>query len=140
MDRNIRKVNWKEFNRYVESLAFAIRDVINNDKSELVLDYVYGVPRGGCIPAVMLSHLLDLEYLPELQFDSDWERILVVDDIIDSGDTISSYVEHLHCVSVFYREGAYFSPMTYAAKLEDDTWIQFPWEKQVNDKFSNVHY
>jgi hypothetical protein len=138
MDRQIRKVSWREFNSYVENLAFAVKKSV--DEAELCLEYVYGIPRGGCIPAIMLSHFLDLEYRPELHFNSDWERTLVVDDIIDSGDTISQYIDHLHCASVFYREDACYEPMAFGAKLNDNTWIQFPWEKQVNDQYSNVNY
>ena len=47
---------------------------------------VYGIPRGGLIIAVMLSHLLDIPIV--LSKKDVTKRSLIVDDIIDKGGTM----------------------------------------------------
>ena len=82
---NVRRVDWKEFNDLVRRLADRIPDDI---------DCIYGIPRGGLIPAVMLSHILNIRLVDEYFIDS--ENLLVVDDIADSGDTIIEFIKPLH--------------------------------------------
>ena len=47
------------------------------------IDSVTGIARGGLIPAVMVSHKLDLPYV-----DAVGPNTLVIDDIADSGVTL----------------------------------------------------
>lgn len=68
-------------------------------------DIIIGPARGGLIPAVLLSHYYDVKMLPinlslrdfktdiekvriEIQDISNYKNILVVDDIVDSGETL----------------------------------------------------
>ena len=52
-------MSWKWVDDQIDELAKRI------DSTEL--EYISGIPRGGLIPAIMLSHKLNVPYLP---FDS----------------------------------------------------------------------
>lgn len=96
------KYTWADYDRDIQGLALKIA------LSGWSPDYIVGVTRGGCIPAVMLSHLLkvpmwalkvslrdnvDCEsncWMAEDAFGygtSEPRNILIVDDINDSGST-----------------------------------------------------
>jgi len=47
---------------------------------------IHGLPRGGLIPAVILSHKLKIPYTEKVT-----KGTLIVDDIIDSGNTLKKY-------------------------------------------------
>jgi hypoxanthine phosphoribosyltransferase len=67
-------LSWDIIETLVDVLAMNIK------KSEI--DSIMGLPRGGLIPAVMLSHKLNLPLVFEPT-----EKTLIVDDICDSGET-----------------------------------------------------
>lgn len=91
------------------------------------LDGVWGVPRGGTVPAVMVARELALPLLDEPS-----PRSLVVDDLVDSGRTAK------RCVGSFdalYRKS--WSPADVAPEasvLADDAWVVFPWERGTDDE------
>jgi len=91
---------------------------------------VYGVPRGGLPLAVHLAHKLDIELLYTLPIYSD-EKLLIVDDICDSGATFESMlVPHYRYASLFLRYTSHFVPDVWASEISSDDWIVFPWEKK----------
>lgn len=120
-------------------------------------DYIVGVKRGGLIPAIKLSHLLnrpmimmscqlrdstDKEVrLYEVEEISNDKNILIVDDICDSGITMSKIliqffsnlfpVNNVKTCSLFYNTSQKFYIDYYARFIDrsiDDRWIAFPWE------------
>jgi len=100
---NKRTVTWPELQHLVSKIC---RDV---SASNWRPDYIVGITRGGLVPAVLISHWLDvpLETLKvslrdEGQTESNcWmsedafngKNILIVDDINDSGATINWIIE-----------------------------------------------
>lgn len=100
---NKRTVTWAELQHLVSKIC---RDI---SASNWRPDYIVGITRGGLVPAVLMSHWLDvpLETLKvslrdEGQTESNcWmaedafngKNILIVDDINDSGATINWIVE-----------------------------------------------
>lgn len=109
---NKRTISWAEYQGLVGKIG---RDIL---VSGWLPDYIVGITRGGCLPAVMLSHYLDVpmhtlkvslrdhqdtesncwmseEALghPRLESpigdDSVFKNILIVDDMNDSGATIN---------------------------------------------------
>jgi hypoxanthine phosphoribosyltransferase len=140
--------NWFNFDEDVIKLATKISE-------DWMPDYVAGVKRGGIIPAVKLSHLLGKPLIViscQLRDNEDREvklleaeklpknkKILVVDDICDSGETfdkiaykLKSYgFNEIKCCSLFYNESQAFL-IDFKANLidrsKDDRWIVFPWE------------
>jgi hypothetical protein len=111
---------------------------IAEDIPEGKYEYLYGVPRGGMIPAVILSHILEIPVITKLDLIK-CHKVLVVDDIIDSGGTISRYKDYDTAAIFWKKEIASESPTYYARLVDPSTWIQFPWEKRTNDPVSDVN-
>ena len=98
--------------------------------------HVYGVPRGGLIPAVMLSHRLGLKLLVDLPFVKPKVspmEILVVDDLVDSGRTL------LHCsydtATLLVKPDSSVKPKYFGAVTSKI--VIFPYEnkKEVMDRY-----
>ncbi len=94
---------------------------------------VYGLPRGGLVFAVMISHRLHVPML-----NSPCEGCLIVDDICDSGESLLHYVQNssafdkplYRIATMYYKENKLgVEPDMWALKKEDK-WIVFPWEEQ----------
>lgn len=132
-----------------------VRDVKRTGKP---VELVLGIARGGLMPAVILSHMLEVpmksvsyssksgkgdnknhdNVLPTL---SDVKgTILVVDDICDSGQTLREIVDHFQAqglsvltATLFYKvhENQTFIPLDFFWRkiLPDAGWITFPFER-----------
>tara|TARA_B100000575_G_C22555966_1_gene354322 strand:- start:38 stop:442 length:405 start_codon:yes stop_codon:yes gene_type:complete len=90
------------------------------------IDSVMGLPRGGLIPAVLISHELGLPYVQH-----PGKNTLVVDDINDTGHTLSkapgAYWAVLH-----NKPTSKFKDCIYAKEV-DDQWIVYPWEREDSE-------
>ena len=102
-----------------------IKDLTEKIPLEVPLaDSIYGVPRGGLIPAVMLSHALDLPLV-----DIIGRNTLVVDDMSDSGVTLSKMPGQFTAVLYHKPHTSCFTPNVWSKLHEGDEWLVFPWEK-----------
>lgn len=146
-------LSWHDIEKSVEALALAIRQDYDPD-------VIVGIARGGLVPAVRLSHLLDdlmmrvvhVKYYenvnetreePEI-FWSDVEKIegkvLVVDDVADTGDTLELVKDHLadrvegelEICTIAYKPSSKVKPDYYI--YETEKWIVFPWEEAPVEK------
>jgi uncharacterized protein len=95
--------------------------------------FVTGVPRGGLIPAVLISHkfsipFIGLEAAKTLPGDLK-KKILVIDDIADSGNTLAQIQRHnFKTATLARRYSSSFSPLFVGVDIRDDHWLVFPWE------------
>lgn len=129
------KVNWKYFEELVENLATKIQ------QSGKKYEYIVGVPRGGLIPAVMLSHILNIRmYPPTVWEPSDSEKILIVDDIADSGGTLKRFPKYIDTATIYCKIELEDKPTYWIGGCTKDEWIMFPYEKNINDTVSLVNY
>ena len=130
------------------------RAIINSGKH---YDYIVGIVRGGAIPAVCLSHRLEMPmkcvswstFHADQMKESAWDiaediqegkRILVVDDILDSGRTIRELLEdwgakreQIDIVVLIYNTDQKITPDYYGRKIDksiDPSWITFWWEAE----------
>lgn len=83
---------------------------------------VYGIPRGGVVPAVLVAQALSVPLL-----DKPGPGCLVVDDLVDTGATLAPYIKTGHLVDALYRK-PYSPPTTAPQAACVDGWLVFPWE------------
>jgi len=116
----MKQLLYEDFLIACEKIAKRIK---KNHKDKI--DSVYGISRGGLVPAVYLSHLLDV---PVVEDDYIGEDTLIIDDICDTGQTLESY-SYLGCVTatIYYHRKSIFEPDIWIYEKKDD-WIKFPWE------------
>ena len=124
-------IDWVEIDSLIFRLIYQIK------KSGLKFKNIYGVPRGGLIPAVILSHKLNI---PLVKGDIGPDT-LVIDDICDSGETLDKLVKkyqtlysfpfNLKTAVLHYKpHTSCFEPTLYAEKWNKDVWLVYPWEKE----------
>lgn len=110
-------MDWKKFEQGVEIILKQIKN--SNNK----FSGVYGIPRGGLILAVRLSHLLGLPLLEKLK-----ENSLVVDDVADTGKTLQPFRDY-KLATLYLKEQSLVKPDFYA--FTTDLWVVFPWENSI---------
>jgi hypoxanthine phosphoribosyltransferase len=94
--------------------------------------YVYGVPRGGLVFAVYLSHFAGYRMLPPnyiLSHDFPRTKVIVVDDICDTGATIQDFDNLGYMtMTLHYKLRACAVPTFFAHVVDDEEWVTYPWE------------
>tara|TARA_R110000823_G_scaffold86138_1_gene192814 strand:+ start:218 stop:640 length:423 start_codon:yes stop_codon:yes gene_type:complete len=119
--------SWKWVNEQIDAIGEKLEAI---GKPE----FVTGVPRGGLIPAVLISHkfripFIGLEAAKTLPGELK-KGILVVDDISDSGNTLEQIRRHnFLSATLAVRYSSTFTPTFYGELIKDDRWIVFPWEE-----------
>ena len=119
-------VSWWDINDLVRDLAGKIPFEVP------LADSIYGIPRGGLIPAVMLSHLTGLPLVQTIG-----ENTLVVDDMTDSGVTMSKMPGQWTATLFHKPHTSTFIPNVYSRLHEGDEWLVFPWEKSSAPKIQD---
>ena len=113
-------LDWEEIEKCVEILCTKIFMDYPN------IDSVMGLPRGGLIPAVLISHQLGLPFVLH-----PGKNTIVVDDINDTGHTLSkapgAYWAVLH-----NKPTSKFKDCIYAKEVGDQ-WIVYPWEREDSE-------
>lgn len=133
---------------------------LNSDK--WIPDYIVGVKRGGLIPAIRLSHLLNKPLIMmscQLRDSKDKEvrlyeveeipkdkNVLIVDDICDSGITLSQIIlkfftngfsiDNIKTCSLIYNTSQKFIVDYNSREIDrnqDQRWILFPWEANLDE-------
>ncbi len=121
----------------------------------LVKDYdpdcIVGVLYGGGVPAVMLARRLSkpLYLIGVRHYEDDqpaelsvWQpptevrgRVLVVDDIVDTGGTVAKVLEAIEkgadsvrVASLFYKTHSTVKPDYFCEEVDPELWVVFPWE------------
>jgi uncharacterized protein len=132
-------------------------------KSGFKPDIIVGVCRGGWISARILSDLLDNANLASvrveryvgigkakdakltqvLSTDVGCKKILVVDEVADSGESLSLAVAHVlergaeevKTATLYYKRQSTFKPNYY--EKETECWVVFPWE--INETVKSIY-
>ncbi len=125
-------VSWE----YIEKAAIAIaKYAIEND-----IQYITGIPRGGLIPATLISHYSNIPFKEFLSVDSNPSRVLLIDDISDTGDTLKQITDQLKykTATIHYKLTSKFTPDFYYEVAEENIWQCYPWElKESKTKKDN---
>lgn len=137
----------------VDEAIWTLADYVEKD---FRIDLIVGIARGGLIPAVRMSHIMDniLMRVMDVKFYTDIEKhtelpeitvpltepvegknVLIVDDVADTGKTLKVVKEDIE------KRGARSVRIAVIAKkpqsiidpdyyiFQTDRWIIFPWEK-----------
>ena len=111
----MRHLSWHDFDRAVETIAASCRDA--------GISGIHGIPRGGLVLAVALSHRLELPLLHTPQ-----PACLVVDDVYETGRTLATHRDlerARHVVWVSKVQPQWWQAVEVTESAE---WIVFPWE------------
>ena len=150
----VKLVSWEEIVDWAWNLAKIIK------KDGYKPDVIVALARGGYVPARLLCDFLDVENLLSIQsqhwteaakaeeraiikfqyqVDLSNYNVLVVDDIVDTGDTLKlarDFVEEkwrpkqLKTAALqWISPVAKFKPDYYYIEVKDWTWFQYPWTR-----------
>jgi len=122
-------LSWDDLEQITDILA---KKILNLEKKPL---YLYGIPRGGLIPAVMLSHKTGIIYqhlnAAYISKSADLSHILIIDDICDSGKTVAELRESypkIRIATLYTKPKSPHQPDIYGEEVGNE-WIVFPFEK-----------
>lgn len=141
--------SWGELQRDCEFLAMRIRQCSRDP------DVILGISRGGLVPATLVSSYLGcssiLSILPNKPsfFPSKVllsnKKVVVVDDVVDSGQTLKKIRKYLEnssplypdpdnilFVTLHWKTCSIFIPHIYAQVIPSNFWIVYPWERQLS--------
>ena len=124
-------LNWNDIQNLVDILC----DKIVNSKLEI--KDLWGLPRGGLIPVVMISHRLKIP----MTRGTITPTTLIIDDICDSGVTLKEFHEYYQNEYVFpfnlktaclhYKSHtSIFKPDLFANQWSSNNWVIYPWERK----------
>ena len=118
-------VTWNDVEEFIDRLVLEYED--------MDIPGVYGLPRGGLIFAVMLSHRLHIPMLA-----APVKNCIIVDDICDSGESLVHYVNNssgectcdYYIVTMYYKKNKFGIIPDFWQFEKKDNWIVFPWEEK----------
>ncbi len=88
---------------------------------------IYGVPGGGCVPAVMIANELDL---PLVSNPTNPKETLIIDNIIDSDTILNRYIDEGYdtfCL-IYKSKTSSHKPTYFVEDIQDQ--VVFDWESQ----------
>ena len=152
MDQGIRceLVTWSQVQRLARDLAFRIR------KDGFEPDIIVAIGRGGWVPGRLLSDYLGNLNLTEfkvehykgtekqavarirypLKADVTGQRVLVVDDVTDTGDSFNVALEHIRSrgepeqmrtLVLHHKTVSSYVPDYFARGMSEWRWLIYPW-------------
>jgi len=141
-------VSWDQFHRDCRALAWRLHGVGP-------FDAIIAITRGGLVPSAIVARELDLRIIDTIcivsygqfkQLDSlsvlkdvDGEllertsdkKILIVDDLVDTGKTaelVRNKLPGAHFATVYAKPKGRPLVDTFVTEVSQDTWIYFPWD------------
>jgi len=124
--------DWEYIEMSVSELSYKVKDES--------FEAIYGIPRGGLIIAIMMSHKLDIPLITSLK-GMYGKKFLIVDDIADTGKTLERHKKLEVCDKAKYATIDYHKQSVvvpdYWISEKGDKWIVYPWEcndsKEIQD-------
>lgn len=126
-------VDWSTYLKHIQTICEFLQSRSYLSPQHHKLSYVAGIPRGGHVAAICISHHSDLTYLPNLpeQPIPSIQEVLLVDDILDTGNTLSPFISMGYTTITLYRrvgckiKGLFF----YCELVDPGIYVVFPYEK-----------
>ena len=153
---NYVKLSWSNIEKMCNDIATKIKE------SGFQPDVIIALGRGGMIPARILSDILGVSTVymfgiklytgvgtrGNIKTESfchiiEKKKVLLIDDILDSGKTIEKSLEILKTkrptlikvATLFCKKNKPNKPTYFASDSDEDSWYIFPWE---NSEFLSV--
>ncbi len=115
-------MSWEQFDNACRELAHKIK------QSNLIINVIYGIPRGGLVVAVRLSHLLDIPmFLGGTTKEYPYYKFLIVDDIAETGKTLSYFLRDYPLATIYYNRKSGVVPDFWVHEKKSGS-VVFPWE------------
>ena len=120
-------LEWSDIDMAIERLAI---NITNHSKVEIAA--IGGLPRGGLVPAVMLSHTLGIPFVSQANIAGIAGNILIVDDICDTGKTLKrfKYESNVYTATIHWKYSSEYQPHYFWKIASEDEWIVYPWERK----------
>lgn len=144
-------VTWDQFHRDSRALAWRLAALGP-------FDAVVAIARGGLVPAAIVARELNIrtvetvavksydhqnkggiKVLKEisqsvLELDRSGGKVLIVDDLVDTGSTarvVRDMLPNAHFATVYAKPKGNDMVDTFITEVSQDTWIFFPWDLDV---------
>jgi xanthine phosphoribosyltransferase len=144
-------VSWDQFHRDSRALAWRLTGLGP-------FDAVVAIARGGLVPATIVARELNIRVVESVSVKSydhqnqgnvrvlkaisdeilrmakDGGKVLIVDDLVDTGATARVVREMLpgaHFATVYAKPKGREMVDTFITEVSQDTWIYFPWDLDV---------
>jgi xanthine phosphoribosyltransferase len=139
-------VTWDKMHQDAKALAWRLLD-------KGVFKGIVAVTRGGMIPACIIARELNLrlietfcvasydhkdqgdsKILKDLKHIGDGAGWLVIDDLVDTGNTYKLIRKHLpnaHYACVYAKPQGVPTADTFVIEVSQDTWVYFPWDMET---------
>ena len=134
-------VSWDELHRHARALAWGLFELGP-------WEGIVAITRGGLVPAAIVARELDIRLVDTVCIASYDDRVqrettilksiagdgagyLIIDDLVDTGDTARTVREMLpkaHFATVYAKPAGRPLVDTYVTEVSQDTWILFPWD------------
>jgi xanthine phosphoribosyltransferase len=145
-------VSWDQFHRDARALAWRL-------SGQGPFDAMVSITRGGLVPAAIVAREIGIRVIEsiciasyqednrqgglqilkglgqELKKMGDGARVLVVDDLVDTGTTFKVVRELLpkaHFATVYAKPLGRPLVDTFITEVSQDTWIYFPWDLHLS--------
>lgn len=138
-------VSWEELHRTARALAWRLHDQL---AAAGPLKGIVAVTRGGLVPAAIVARELDVRLVDTVCIASyqhkeqgeahilkgvegDGEGWLIVDDLVDTGETakaVRAMLPQAHFATVYAKPAGRPLVDTFVTEVSQDTWIHFPWD------------
>jgi len=138
-------VTWEELHRNAKALAWRLN-------SYGPFKGVIAITRGGMVPAAVVARELEiriidticiasyqgdkqekLNIMKKVKLDDKGEGWLIIDDLVDTGDTaraVRKMLPNAHFATVYAKPAGRPMVDTYITEVSQDTWILFPWDME----------
>lgn len=154
INKPVIKKTWKDIDQLMNKMQNMVQNLDTHvtKRSTKNKCFLLGVPNNGLIPSVYLSKLLKNKIHPKTLDHFMWNNLLttdlrnnlhlIIDDIIDSGETMDRilfYLPNAKCLTLYgtpegIKKLTDKYPNRVYAMEEVNFWIQFPWEPDGDEK------
>jgi xanthine phosphoribosyltransferase len=139
-------VSWEELHRNSRALAWRLLEMDT-------FKGIVAVTRGGLVPAAIVARELDIRLIDTVCVKSynkkskgsvnvlkdataagTGKNWLIVDDLVDTGETIKSIrltLPDAHYATVYAKPSGREQVDTFITEVSQDTWIYFPWDMEM---------